>query len=237
MRLKILYIDDERVNLSNFQLTFADEFEVATFLGPKEALTWLESNQDVAIVIADQRMGEITGLQLLEKIAGLYPKAIRILVNSYVMTNEIDAAVERGLVLRCIQKPWHPDDFVFTIRVARDNYILARQNEKLQQELLRARSEALAARETFEQRLRESVAVVLQESQSQAKKLSGLLPICASCKKIRDEKGAWNHVEVYIERHSGVRFSHGICPECVGQVYPEVSLARQGAALVQSGKG
>ena len=237
MKLKLLYIDDEKVNLSNFRLTFEEEFEVAIFLGPAEALEWLEANPDVAIVISDQRMGEISGLQLLEKISKKVPQAIRILVNSYVRTNEIDAAVENGLILRCIQKPWCADDFVFTIRLARDNYMLVRQNEQLQQQLAQVNSSLISVQESFEQRLRESVAVVLHESQSQAKRMSGLLPICASCKKIRDEKGAWNHVEVYIERNSGVRFSHGICPECVGQVYPEISLARHSGSFVHSGKG
>ena len=49
--------------------------------------------------------------------------------------------------------------------------------------------------------------------------LSGLLPICASCKKIRDEQGAWHHVEVYISKRSEATFSHGICPECVVKLY------------------
>ncbi len=58
---------------------------------------------------------------------------------------------------------------------------------------------------------------------SQVKKLSGMLPICSSCKKIRDDEGYWNQVEAYISAHSDVRFSHGICPTCLQKHYPELA--------------
>lgn len=48
-----------------------------------------------------------------------------------------------------------------------------------------------------------------------------MLPICASCKQIRDDRGHWNEIEVYIEKHSEAEFSHGICPECARKLYPE----------------
>jgi PAS domain S-box-containing protein len=61
----------------------------------------------------------------------------------------------------------------------------------------------------------------LQEALAQVKTLSGLLPICASCKKIRDEKGEWAQIEAYIHRHSDATFTHGICPECAQRLYPD----------------
>lgn len=60
----------------------------------------------------------------------------------------------------------------------------------------------------------------LQLTLSEVKALQGFLPICASCKKIRDDKGYWNHIEKYISDHSDVQFSHGICPECAKKLYP-----------------
>lgn len=54
------------------------------------------------------------------------------------------------------------------------------------------------------------------------KTLSGLLPICASCKNIRDDKGRWNRLEDYISERSMADFTHGICPECARKLYPEV---------------
>ena len=59
----------------------------------------------------------------------------------------------------------------------------------------------------------------LQAALANVKLLSGLLPICAACKKIRDEKGYWNRVEQYIQDHTDVKFSHGICPECAFKLY------------------
>ena len=61
----------------------------------------------------------------------------------------------------------------------------------------------------------------LKEALSQVKLLSGFLPICASCKKIRDDKGYWNQIESYIQQHSEAEFSHSICPECIEKLYPD----------------
>jgi MASE6 len=61
----------------------------------------------------------------------------------------------------------------------------------------------------------------LEEALTQVKALSGLLPICAACKKIRDDQGYWNQIESYIHAHSEARFSHGICPDCLHELYPE----------------
>lgn len=61
----------------------------------------------------------------------------------------------------------------------------------------------------------------LQKALGEVKQLSGILPICASCKKIRDDQGYWEQIESYIRDHSEAQFSHGICPECVKKLYPE----------------
>lgn len=61
----------------------------------------------------------------------------------------------------------------------------------------------------------------LEQSLKEVKKLSGMLPICCSCKKIRDDKGYWNQVEKYISDHAEIKFSHGICPDCAKKLYPE----------------
>lgn len=61
----------------------------------------------------------------------------------------------------------------------------------------------------------------IDESLARVKILSGLIPICASCKKIRDDQGYWNQLEQYIHEHSEAAFSHGICPDCLTRLYPE----------------
>jgi len=61
----------------------------------------------------------------------------------------------------------------------------------------------------------------LQKSLEDVRTLRGIVPICARCKKIRDDKGYWNQVEKYVSEHSEATFSHGICPECLKKLYPE----------------
>ncbi|HEV2399026.1 MAG TPA: PAS domain-containing protein [Candidatus Sulfotelmatobacter sp.] len=68
---------------------------------------------------------------------------------------------------------------------------------------------------------RERLIQQLQDALARVKTLSGLLPICASCKKIRDKEGSWHNLELYIRRHTEADFSHGICPECRKRLYPE----------------
>lgn len=72
------------------------------------------------------------------------------------------------------------------------------------------------------QQEREKLIVELQEALENVKTLSGLLPICANCKKIRDDQGYWNQIEVYLQKHSDAQFTHGLCPECVRKLYPEL---------------
>ena len=61
----------------------------------------------------------------------------------------------------------------------------------------------------------------LEETIKNVQTLSGLIPICATCKKIRDDKGYWNRVEKYIQDHTDAKFTHGICPDCAVKLYGE----------------
>lgn len=71
---------------------------------------------------------------------------------------------------------------------------------------------------------KESLLRELQEAYNKVKTLSGLIPICSHCKKIRDDKGYWNQVEQYITDHTDAVFSHGICPDCMQKLYPDTFL-------------
>ena len=68
---------------------------------------------------------------------------------------------------------------------------------------------------------REKLIKKLQDAMDKIKILKGIIPICASCKKIRDDEGFWHQVEIYISEHSNADFSHGICPDCAIKLYPE----------------
>jgi hypothetical protein len=74
----------------------------------------------------------------------------------------------------------------------------------------------------------------LQQALASVKSLSGLLPICASCKKIRDDQGYWKQVEAYISSHSEATFTHGLCPECFHTLYPEFEDRAPGPATMDT---
>jgi PAS domain S-box-containing protein len=77
---------------------------------------------------------------------------------------------------------------------------------------------------------REELVRKLQEALARVKQLNGLLPICAACKKIRDDKGYWQQLEAYIQDHSEAEFSHSICPECFKTLYPDFVIRKEGKA-------
>ncbi|MBI9089627.1 MAG: hypothetical protein JEZ12_10460 [Desulfobacterium sp.] len=90
---------------------------------------------------------------------------------------------------------------------------------KIKHKTLRLEQE-IASRRTAEA-AREKTICELQLALDEIKTLSGLVPICANCKKIRDDKGFWNGLEPYIEQRSTVSFTHGMCPECEDELYGE----------------
>lgn len=86
--------------------------------------------------------------------------------------------------------------------------------------MARLRREKIAAQQA--QAEKERLVSELNDTLTKVKTLRGLLPICSSCKKIRDDKGYWNRIESYISRHSDLEFSHGICPDCKARLYPDL---------------
>lgn len=92
------------------------------------------------------------------------------------------------------------------------------EHRKLQEEKILLRQQ-IEEREKAEKEL---LITQLQQALSKVRLLSGFLPICASCKKIRDDKGYWNQIEAYIQDHSEAEFSHGMCPECLKKLYPDL---------------
>jgi hypothetical protein len=83
-------------------------------------------------------------------------------------------------------------------------------------ELERYKEERIQAEEEREKMIRE-----LQKALSEVRTIKGILTICASCTKIRDDKGCWMEIKAYIQNHSETQFSHGICPDCMKKIYPD----------------
>ena len=98
--------------------------------------------------------------------------------------------------------------------------ILAHKNETDELEFLSTIARDITERKQTEVE-REKLIAELKKALADIKILSGFLPICANCKNIRDDEGYWHQVEAYIRDHSDVKFSHGICPECMKKLYPD----------------
>lgn len=131
---KILVVDDEVDNLDLLKRTFRRQYEVLTANGGKEALDILDQNE-VALIISDQRMPEMTGVELFEKSRDKFPNAIRILLTGYTDVNALVDAINMGHVYRYITKPWSREEIVLTVRRAIEHYDATKRNLELVEEL------------------------------------------------------------------------------------------------------
>jgi hypothetical protein len=104
--------------------------------------------------------------------------------------------------------------------IKRNKQRLREQNEQLQKSTESLQLEIEQRRQMEVER--EALVQYLQKALSEVKTLSGFIPICASCKKIRDDKGFWNQIEAYIRDHTEAEFSHGICPDCEKKLYGDI---------------
>lgn len=122
IKTKVLYVDDEKSNLVSFKASFRQEFNVLTANSAEEGLEILENELDTHVVIADQRMPEMTGVQFLAEIRPRYPDVVRILLTGYSDIEAVIGAINRGQVYRYINKPWDYENIRIALRNAREIY-------------------------------------------------------------------------------------------------------------------
>lgn len=134
-KIAILYVDDEENNLLAFKATFRIKHQVLTALSGDEALKILENNH-IDIIITDQRMPEMTGVEFLEKVLEKYPDPMRILLTGYADMNAVVEAVNKGKIFHYVTKPWNEEELDLTINKAYAKYLekvqLKEMNEKLE---------------------------------------------------------------------------------------------------------
>jgi len=140
MVCKILIVDDEPANLRALERLFRDEYEVLTATSGVEALASLE-HHDVALLISDQRMPEMTGIELVERTVALRPHMVRILLTGYTDVSSLIEAINCGHVYKYITKPWNNEELAITVSRALAHYdaLKARHNLKMVNDRLRAR--------------------------------------------------------------------------------------------------
>lgn len=146
-----------------------------------------------AVVVMDIKMPDMDGIEAARRIADVCPTPV-VVLTAYETPEMIEAATAAGVGAYLTKPPMARDmNRALAISVARFKEMM---------ELRRINAE-------------------LKEALFTVKTLSGMIPICANCKKVRDDKGCWHQIEEYIRNHSEVEFSHGVCPDCSRQLYPE----------------
>ena len=133
-RHSLLIVDDEKEILRSLSLTFMQDYEVFTASSGIKALAILEQ-QDIALILADQRMPEMTGVELLTKAFQINPNAIRIILTGYTDTAALIEAINQGQIYRYITKPWDRQELRITIKRALENYEVVLENQRLINEL------------------------------------------------------------------------------------------------------
>lgn len=136
----ILYVDDEVNNLTSFKATFRRDYRVELAQSAKEALDMLKE-QEFEVIISDQRMPEITGVDLFKSIIDEYPKPVRILLTGYSDIEAVINAINEGQVYRYISKPWDETDLKMAIDNAVQFYETKNELRERNQELEKAYSE------------------------------------------------------------------------------------------------
>jgi len=194
-RAKILIVDDTATNVQILNETLQNEFKTYFALNGHDAL---QQARSIApnIILLDVMMPGMDGFEVCRQLK--------------------DDELLRDIPVIFITALGQSEEESQGLRLGAADYITKPFNPELVQLRVRNHIELKNRRDTLEQRTRE-----LEKALHEIKVLQGIIPICAACKKIRDDQGGWQQMEVYIAGHSEAEFSHGICPDCMKELYPQ----------------
>ncbi|MEP6703625.1 MAG: response regulator, partial [Acidobacteriota bacterium] len=130
MKYKILIVDDEPANLRMLERLFRDQYEPITAESGEEALGML-NRFDVALIISDQRMPGMAGIEFLKKAAEMRPQTVRIILTGYTDVNDLVDAVNSGVLYKYLVKPWINTDLMQTVRRATEHYEVTKKQHQL----------------------------------------------------------------------------------------------------------
>ena len=237
-KTKVLIVEDSHTQAIQLESLLEENgFEVSVAYNGAEGLSRLKKNKS-DLVISDIVMPEMDGYELCSKIKD-DDDFIGIPVLLLTQLNEPEDII-KGLECGAdnfVTKPYDPN-----LLLSQLEYILVNRAMRTDSQMEIGMEVFFAGKKYFinsnrmqildllfstyqsslqQKRELEKANEKLKEALDTIKTLHGIIPICANCKKIRDDKGSWSQVEAYISKHSEAQFSHGICPECVKELYPE----------------
>ncbi len=203
----ILLVDDCQLTLDVIsELLLEHEFGVLTSSNAGIAMSMI-CREKIDLVISEMKMPDIDGIQLLEQIHNFKPDLPVIFMTGYADQDMTVNAINSG-AFDIIMKPFDTANFINMARKAFDYIKL----KKLESEL---------SKHYLVEKERDHLTKELNNALAEIKPLSGMLPICSCCKKIRDDKGNWEQAEIFIQDRLDAEFSHGYCPECAHTLYPK----------------
>lgn len=209
--MRVLIIDDVPINLSLLEGILQErDYEVASFPRGRLALAAMESNPP-DLVLLDVNMPEMSGFEVC--VAMQQNPRLKEIPVLFLSAASEEADKVKGFQvggMDYITKPFQLEEVLARvhthIQLAHSRRDIAEKNQALEKVTaeLREQNEALT------------------KALSKIKVLKEFLPICSGCKKIRDDAGQWQDVDVYIRDHSDTTFTHGMCPGCFDRLYPEL---------------
>ncbi len=118
---KLLYVDDESVNLMLFEINFRDKYQVLTADNALKGLALLDEHKDISAVISDMKMPHMSGIEYIRKAKDRYPAIPYFILTGYDVTDEIQEALDRGLILKCFQKPFNINEIASSVEESINN--------------------------------------------------------------------------------------------------------------------
>lgn len=148
MDYKILIVDDEAANLRMLERLFRNQYKVISALSGTEALDLLREH-DVALIISDQRMPVMTGIEFLRRAAEMRPHVVRIILTGYTDVNALVEAINSGVVYKYATKPWVNEDLLQTVNRAMQHYETLKSQHELKLQNERLKQHLKTSRESF----------------------------------------------------------------------------------------
>jgi sigma-B regulation protein RsbU (phosphoserine phosphatase) len=195
--MKILIAEDELTSRTVLTAVLKKQgHEVEATVNGVEAWQAMQQLDAPRLAILDWMMPEMDGLEVVRRVRTLQNdrQPYIIMLTAKGEKADIIAGLEAG-ANDYLAKPFDRGELLARVEVGR---------------------RMVEMQDTLADKLEE-----LRQALNQIKTLRGIVPICANCKKIRDDRGYWNQVEVYVRDHTEAEFSHSICPDCMKELYPE----------------
>ncbi len=202
--MRALIAEDNSTTRLMLSITLSEwGYEVVTASDGAQAWDELQKEDAPRLVLLDWRMPRLDGIEVCRLLR----------TRSAALTTYVIMLTARG----------SREDIVAGLDAGADEYITKPFDPAELEARLRAGARIVSLQKSLAERVRE-----LEHALTQVKQLRGLLPICAYCKKIRDDQNYWQQVESYLCAHSDVQFTHGVCPDCYEHVVkPEIEAVRR----------